>query len=167
MSSPGPFGRRGADLRVPSGEVLGTYDTYAEAQSVVDRLAKADYPVREVSIVGNDLKTVERVTRKLSWNRAALEGALSGAWLGLFLGLLFSFFPTSFSWTLFAAAVLIGAAFGLFFRLVGYAVSRRNRDFDSHTQVLAANYQVLVGPEHLEKAQAALSSGRTDPSTTP
>lgn len=167
MSSAGPFARRGAKLRVPVGEVLGTFETYAEAQSVVDRLAKADYPIAEVSIVGNDLKTVERVTRKRSWNRAALEGALSGAWLGLFLGLLFSFFPTSFSWTLFAAAVLIGAAFGLFFRLVDYAVSRRSRDFDSSTQVLATTYEVLVAPEHLSKAQEALATGTTSPDPQP
>ena len=54
---------------VPRGDVLGTYDTYPEAQSVIDRLAKADFPVAQLSIVGNDLKTVERVTRKLSWHR--------------------------------------------------------------------------------------------------
>src|SRR5882762_7081683 len=102
-------------LTVPKGDVLGTYDTYPEAQSVVDRLAKADFAVAQVSIVGNDLKTVERVTRKLSWNRAALEGLLSGAWFGLFLGLVFSIFGFGGSAALgfFAAAVLIGAAFGL------------------------------------------------------
>jgi len=159
VTTPAPFGRRGAPARVPTGEVLGSYETYGQAESVVDRLAKADYPVGEVSIIGNDLKSVERVTRKRSWNRAALEGALSGAWFGLFLGLLFTFFPASFTWSLFAAAVLIGAAFGMFFRLVGYAVSRRNRDFDSMTRVVAASYDVLVPGGRLETAQDALARG--------
>lgn len=137
--------------------MLGTYDTYPEAQSVVDRLAKADFEVSRVSIVGNDLKTVERVTRKLSFNRAALEGALSGAWFGLFIGLLFSFFTTPFPWKIFGAAVLIGAAFGLFFRLVSYAVNRRTRDFESTSQVLASNYQIIVDPTLTAKAQDALA----------
>jgi hypothetical protein len=151
---------RAADLqRVPRGDILGTYDTYPEAQSVVDRLAKADFAVANVSIVGNDLKTVERVTRKLSWSRAALEGALSGAWFGLFIGLLFSLFEprTGFNFALLVAAILIGAAAGLLFRLGGYAFSRRSRDFDSTRQMLASNYQVLVTDGQLATAQEALA----------
>jgi len=151
---------RAADLqRVPRGDVLGTYDTYPEAQAVVDRLAKADFAVANVSIVGNDLKTVERVTRKLSWNRAALEGAVSGAWFGVFVGLLFTLFPSQsgVQWGLFVAAILIGAAAGLLFRLAGYAFSRRSRDFDSTRQMLAANYQVIVASGQLAAAQDALS----------
>jgi hypothetical protein len=149
---------RAADLqRVPRGDVLGTYDTYPEAQSVVDRLAKADFAVASVSIVGNDLKTVERVTRKLSWNRAALEGVISGAWFGLFLGILFSLFSASTAaWELFIAAILIGAAAGLLFRLAGYAISRRSRDFDSTRQMIASNYQVIVADGQLAAAQEAL-----------
>ena len=159
MTNSGPFARRPQGNSVPHGDVLGTYDTYPEAQSVVDRLAKADFPVAQLSIVGNDLKTVERVVRKRSWNRAALEGALSGAWFGLFLGLLFTLITPTFSWTLFAAAVLIGAAFGMFFRLATYAVSRRNRDFTSTHQVLASNYQIIIDPELTAKAQQVLAAG--------
>ena len=147
-------------LRVPTGDVLGTYDTYPEAQAIVDHLAKVDFPVAQVSIVGNDLKSVERVTRKLSWSRAALEGALSGAWFGLFLGLLFSFLAppkAGFGLGFFFAAVLIGAGFGLLFRLVTYAISRRTRDFDSTHQVLATNYQVLVATGQVEAARDALA----------
>lgn len=158
MSTPGLFGRgRGGDeLRVPRGEVIGTFDTYPEAQAVVDRLAKADFPVADVSIIGNDLKTVERVTRKLSWNRAALEGALSGMWFGLFIGLVLSLFDP-LAWSILVAALLIGAVFGMFFRIAMYAIARRSRDFDSRTQVLASNYQVIVPPNDVAKAQDVLS----------
>lgn len=137
--------------------MLGSYDTYAEAQSVVDRLAKADFTIADLSIIGSDLKIVERVTRKLSWSRAALEGALSGAWFGLFIGLLLTFFTTPINWSFVVAALLIGAVAGMFFRLISYGISRRSRDFDSQTQVLATQYQVLVAGEHLAKAQDALS----------
>ena len=157
MTNTRPNDPREALLHVPKGDILGTYETYPEAQAIVDRLAKADFPVAQISILGNDLKTVERVTRKLAWNRAALEGALSGAWFGLFLGLLFSLVYTGFSITYFVAAVLIGAAFGLFFRLATYAIGRRNRDFDSTKQVLASNYQVVVDPSLTAKAQDVLA----------
>lgn len=159
MSNPGLFGRgRGSIPQgVPRGDVLGTYDSYPEAQAVVDKLAKGDFPVADVSIVGSDLKTVERVTRKLSWNRAALEGALSGAWFGLFIGLVLTLFEPTINPTIFLAALLIGAVFGMFFRLVGYGISRRSRDFDSRTQVLASSYQVIVASGELGKAQDVLS----------
>ena len=166
MSNPGanrgPLGRQANFLRVPKGDILGTYDTYPEAQAVVDRLAKADFPVAQLSIVGNDLKSVERVTRKLSWSRAALEGALSGAWFGLFIAVLFTFFSPTINWGIFGAAVLIGAASGMLFRLVSYGISRRSRDFESTNQVLASNYQVLVDPTMLSQAQEALARPSTD-----
>ena len=158
MTNPNPARRPQDLLRVPTGDVLGTYDTYPEAQAIVDHLAKADFPVGQVSIVGNDLKSVERVTRKLSWSRAALEGALSGAWFGLFLGFLFTFVTVGFNTGLFIAAILIGAAFGLFFRLVTYAINRRNRDFDSTKQVLASNYQILVPSDLTARAQQIIAT---------
>jgi hypothetical protein len=158
----GPFGRKANFLKVPKGEVLGTYDTYPEAQAIVDRLAKAEFAVSQLSIVGNDLKSVERVTRKLSWSRAALEGALSGAWFGLFVAVLLTFFSPTINWGVFGAAVLIGAASGMLFRLVSYGISRRSRDFESTNQVLASNYQVLVDPSQLSQAQEALARPSSD-----
>ena len=162
MTNPTPAPRPQDLLRVPTGDVLGTYDTYPEAQAIVDHLAKADFPVAQVSIVGNDLKSVERVTRKLSWSRAALEGALSGAWFGLFLGFLFTFVTVGFNTGLFIAAILIGAAFGLFFRLVTYAINRRSRDFDSTKQVLASNYQVLVPADLVARAKQVIATPLAD-----
>ncbi|CAN5422127.1 membrane protein [soil metagenome] len=165
MTNQNAFGRRGPALpSIPKGDVLGTYDTYLEAQSVVDRLSKAEFDVAHLSIVGNDLKTVERVTGKLTYARAALAGAASGAWLGLFFGLVFTLFtpPTPQSFGFVGAALLIGAGFGVIFGLVTYAINRRNRDFTSTHQVLASNYQIISDPEVTAKAQQALSQAPTD-----
>lgn len=137
---------------------MATYVTYAEAQAAVDVLAKADFPVRQLSIVGNDLKTVESVTGKLSYGRVALGGAASGAWLGIFFGLLFFIFsPTGSSLPFVFAAVLIGAGFGMLFGLVSYALNRRRRDFTSTMQVIATNYQVIVDHALVNKARNMLS----------
>ena len=159
MTNPTTLGRRGAPTpRLPQGDVLGTYDTYPEAQSVVDRLSKAEFDVKQLSIVGNDLKTVERVTGKLTWGRAALAGAASGAWLGLFFGLVVVIFspasPQLFGYL--GAALLIGAGFGMIFGIVSYAITRRRRDFTSTHQVIASNYEIIIDPQLTAKAQDAL-----------
>jgi hypothetical protein len=152
------FGRRPqVQPTLPKGDVLGTYETYLEAQSVVDRLAKADFEVKKVAIVGNDLKTVERVTGKLTNGKAALTGAVSGAWFGLFLGLLFFLFSPSPQLGFVAAATLIGAGFGMLFGVFTMAVGRRRRDFTSTHQVLASNYQIIIDAELTLKAQDVLA----------
>jgi len=43
---------------IPRGEVVATFDSYDDAQKAVDTLSKAEFPVKEVSIIGNDLVSV-------------------------------------------------------------------------------------------------------------
>ncbi len=151
-------GRPAAFPSLPKGDVLGTYDAYEEALAVVDRLSRAEFPVKQVSIVGSDLRTVERVTGKMTYGRAALAGAASGAWFGLFLGLLlFIFSPTDNSFLYVGAAILIGAGFGMLFGIVSYSFNRRRRDFTSIHQVIAAKYEVMIDPTLTVKAQEILA----------
>ena len=152
------FSRRSIGFpTLPKGDVLGTYATYDEAQSVVDRLAKAEFPVKQVSIVGSDLRTVERVTGKMTYGKAAIAGAASGAWMGLFFGLLlFIFTPTPNAIAYVGAAALIGAGFGMLFGIVSYALNRRRRDFTSIHQVIAARYEIFVDPSLMVRAQELL-----------
>ena len=169
MSTQSPFTRRGPAPSpvLPRGEVLATYDTYAEAQAAVDSLAKTEFPVKELAIVGNDLKSVERVTGKLRWGRVALTGAGSGAWLGVFFGLLFFVFtPTGSSLPFVLAAVLIGAGLGMLFGIVTYSISRRRRDYTSTMQVIASNYQVVVDAALVNRARNLLT-GQGDRAPAP
>jgi hypothetical protein len=156
-----PTARRGIPRfpAIPRGEVVATFETYQDAQAAVDRLAHAEFPVKEVSIVGSDLKSVERVTGKLSYGRAALAGALSGLWVGLFFGLLLVLLsPTGTTPLFIGAAALIGAGFGLFFNIAVYSVGRRRRDFTSVMQVIATSYSVIVAPEFANRARTALDA---------
>ncbi|BDZ49840.1 hypothetical protein GCM10025867_20810 [Frondihabitans sucicola] len=158
MSSQRPLGRRGPQYpTLPRGDVLGTYETYPEAQAVVARLAQREFPVAHVSIVGNDLKTVERVTGALSYGRVALAGALSGFWLGVFLGIVVTLFSGSSALGLIGAAAVIGAGFGMLYGVVSYSLTRRRRDFTSTHQVLASNYQVIVESQFTVRAQELLA----------
>ena len=159
MSNQSPFGGRMARAfpTLPQGETVASFETYAEAQAAVDALAKAEFPVKELAIVGTGLTSVERITGKLTWSRAAGAGALSGAWFGTFLGLLFFIFaPSPSSVGILLSAVLIGAGFGMIFSVVSYSVNRRRRDFTSVAQVLATRYSIVAEAAHLERARQIL-----------
>ncbi|WP_205864562.1 general stress protein [Planctomonas sp. JC2975] len=155
MTSQGPVGGRSRQMfpTLPRGEVVATFETYPEAQAAVEVLVKGEFPIAQVSIVGSDLKTVERVTGKLSWGRVAAAGAASGVWLGIFLGLLLLIFSPATSFGVLLAALLLGAGFGILFGLVSYAITRRRRDYTSMTQVLATSYSIIVDPELANRAR--------------
>ncbi|MEK6309550.1 MAG: general stress protein [Curtobacterium sp.] len=157
MSNQSPFGGRTAQAfpTLPRGDVLGTYDSYPEAQRVVAKLAESDFPVAKIAIVGNDLKTVERVTGKMTYGRAAIAGALSGLWLGIFFGIVLTLFSPTAGGLIIAAAI-IGAAFGMLYGIVSFAITKRQRDFTSVHQVLATNYQIVVDPQLTGQAQKIL-----------
>lgn len=144
---------------LPKGEVISTYDHYVDAMHSVDRLVRANFPIGSVSILGNDVRSVERVTGKLSYGRVALMGALSGAYFGLFLGLLlFIFQPENEGIAgVFLAAIVIGAGFGMLFGVLSYAMNRNRRDFSSVMQFVATRYDLITTPELVHDARAILS----------
>jgi hypothetical protein len=145
--------------KLPKGEPVATYETYDEAQKAVVALAEADFPVTQVSIVGNELTSVERVTGKLTYARAAVAGGASGAWLGLFLGLVTFLFSPVPNVSSVIGAIIIGLGFGAIFGIVSYSITRRRRDFTSVMQVIATSYSVVVEPDSLHRARNVLGIG--------
>lgn len=137
---------------------LGTYDEYAQAQEAVDHLSDEGFPVESILIVGTDLKQVERVTGRLTTGRVALMGAASGAWLGVFIGLLLGIFAPEGDWvTTVLTGLALGVAFGTIWSLLGYALTRGQRDFRSVSRTEASRYEVLVEHKHLARAQELLA----------
>ncbi len=158
MSNLSPFSRRGRVApAIPHGDVLGTYDTYLEAQSVVDRLSKADFEIRGLAIVGNNLTSVESVTGKMTYGRTALAGAARGAWFGLFIGLMFFIFSPIPVIGYIAAAAFIGAGISMVFSVAMYTLGRRTRDFTSTNHVLARNYDIIISPQLALRARTILA----------
>jgi hypothetical protein len=144
---------------IPRGQVIATYDTYVEAQRAVDFLADEQFAVENVSIVGSDLKMVERVTGRLTRGRAAAAGAASGAWFGLFVGVLLSLFAESGTngFALVVAALIYGAVFGTIFGFVGHMLSGGKRDFTSRSKIVSSRYEIVVVWAHADKAREVLS----------
>lgn len=164
-----PDGLGNMFMTIPRGPVLGRYSDYQDAQKVVDFLADNDFPVKNVSIIGNDLKLVERVSGKLTYPKVALQGAMQGAMMGLFFGLIMMLFspPGVNIATVMLAALLIGAVMWMIFGIIQYALRRGKRDFASTRQVLPASWDVIVNPQVAGQAQALLRKLQDRPASLP
>jgi hypothetical protein len=143
----------------PTGFAVAAYPTYVQAQSAVEHLAKQDFAVENVTIVGSDLQLVERVTGRLTRGKVAAAGAASGAWMGLFVGVLMTLFAVQESGTLLLilVGVGIGALFGMAMGLLGYSMASGRRDFTSSSQVVAQRYDLLCAPATAEQARDLLA----------
>jgi hypothetical protein len=150
-----------ADNRLPTlpdGWPVGSYDTYKDAQQAVDHLADSEFPVKGITIVGVDPMLVERVDARLTWKRVLTAGAASGAWLGLFVGLLLSLFTIGGGVLPILIGLVSGVGFGLASAAVRYASTRGQRDFVSHSQLVARRYDVLCQPRNAERARDLLAA---------
>lgn len=141
---------------LPAGDEVAAYSTYLEAQKAVDYLSDNKFPVENVTIVGTDLRMVERVTGRLTYGRVALAGALSGAWFGFFVGLLITLFAGEAGLQVMFAGIALGAGFGLLFSILSYAFTGGRRDFTSSSQIVAATYAILCVHDHASDARALL-----------
>ena len=149
-----------ASVSMPLGGVqVGSYDSYEQAQAAVDYLSDERFAVENVTIIGSDLRMVEKVTGRLTWGRALAAGAAGGAWWGLFVGLLLGIFSTTgTAWiVLVLVGLAIGLVFGAAFAAIGYAATRGRRDFTSTSQIVAGRYDVMCNPAHAEEARALLA----------
>ncbi len=141
---------------------LGVFDRYEDAQKAVDYLSDHEFPVRNVMIVGTDLKQIERVTGRLTKGRVLAGGALSGMWMGAFVAMVFAWVDTkAASVASFVATMAFGALFGLIWVWLTYRLTGGARDFTSVSQVVATKYEVLV--EHRFVTQARELLGQMDP----
>ena len=149
-----------ASVSMPLGGVqVGSYDTYEQAQAAVDYLSDEKFAVENVTIIGSDLKQIEKVTGRLTTGRAIAAGAAGGAWWGLFVGLLLGIFSTNgTSWIgSVLTGLLIGLVFGALFGWTGYAATQGRRDFTSTSAILASRYDVMCNPVAAEEARAHLA----------
>jgi hypothetical protein len=145
---------------------VARFDDYEGAQRAVDRLSDDGFPVEKLDIVGSDLRTVERVTGRLTTGRAAGAGALTGLWAGLLFGILIGLFTSGHSFL--AAAVtgaLLGAAWGAVFGYFAHARTRGQRDFSSVRQLAATRYDLIAREGTVDRARSMLSEAGLLPQT--
>lgn len=167
MTSPGTTtrGARSRFPKVPEGDVIASLDSYEAARSVVDGLAKQDFPVSTVSILGSHLRTVERVTGRMSFGKAALGAVGTGVMLGLFVGLLVLIVTPGVGFETLIAILPVAIGFSVIWSVIGYAVNPQRRQFTSVMQVVATHFDVVVPRELAGKARGLL--GTREQAVTP
>ncbi|WAA67346.1 general stress protein [Microbacterium oxydans] len=150
-----------------TGEIVASMRDYESAQKTVSKLIAGEVPARDIAIVGQSVRTVERVTGKLGYAAAARSGAINGVLIGLFLSAILVLGNPEVPIQLFVGFVFIGVAVGMLLSLVTYAIVRRRRDFASVTQFAADHYEVTVQAASLSKARQVLGATKVAPVRPP
>lgn len=153
MTQQNPIAANQALFKLEYPQSLGVFDSYPDAQKAVDHLADHHFPVGNLAIVGTDLRLVERVTGRRTWGTTLGQGVMSGLSTGFIVAIfMMILFPSPNFLGQLLTALVIGVAIGLLFAVLGYALSRGQRDFTSVTQTVATKYELLC--EHKVVAQA-------------
>ncbi|SJN30044.1 hypothetical protein FM104_06795 [Microbacterium esteraromaticum] len=149
------------------GEMIASTRDYEAAQKTVSKLIAGEVPARDIAIVGQSVRTVERVTGKLGYAAAARSGAINGVLIGLVLSAIMLFGNPDAPISLFLGFLFVGVALGMIMSLVTYAIVRRRRDFASVTQMIADHYEVRVQAASLAKARQVVGGAERPASTRP
>lgn len=143
------------------GETVASVRDYEAAQKTVSKLIAGEVPARDIAIVGQGVRTIERITGRLGYAAAARSGAVNGVLIGLLLSAILVIGNPDAPIQLFVGFVFIGVALGMVMSLITYAIVRRRRDFASVTQLAADHYEVTVLPASLAKAREVVGDQRT------
>ena len=153
---------------LPEGDVVASYSSYERAQESVDRLARNEgFSVKSISIVGSDLKSVERVTGRMNTGKAALNGALSGLFLGMFFGATMMLFMPDVLLVTLLGVLLLATVFGAVWGMIVYAISPNKREFASMMQLTATKYDVIVPHGLAAEARQILGTAAAQPASAP
>ncbi len=138
------------------GQAVASLPTYEAAQKAVSTLIAADIPARDIAIVGQGLRSVERVTGRLGYATAARSGAINGVLLGLLFSAILVIGTPSVPIQAFVGVLFVGIAIGMLLSIVTYSFVRRRRDFASVMQVVADHYEVTVATGSVQRARQVL-----------
>jgi uncharacterized membrane protein len=121
--------------------VIGVYNTMSEAEQAVHGLDKGGFPIKQVSIVAQDMQSEKEVHGYVTAGDVAKAGANTAAWVGGFFGLLVG---AAFIWVPGFGPLLVAGSFasmllgsmegvvagaaggGLLGALVGWGVSKQH-----------------------------------------
>jgi len=142
--------------------VIASFDNYVQAEAAVDYLADRHFPVEKIAIVGRDIRLVEQVIGRMTYLRAALNGAAAGALPGALVGWLFGLLdwidPLRSSLLLALYGLLFGALLGGLLHVVLYAMQRGRRDFAAVAAMQPTSYDIVVDIDAADRAERELAS---------
>ncbi len=139
-----------------TGETVASFSQYEQAQKAVSTLISGDVPAKEIAIVGQGLRSIERITGRLGYAAAARSGAVNGLVLGVLFAFVFVIGSPTIAIQAFVGVLLVGIAFGMLLSIVLYSFVRRRRDYASVMQVVADHYEVTVTDSSVGRARQVL-----------
>ena len=157
------MGGRSAQGSDAVGQAVASFPTYEAAQKAVSSLIAADIPARDIAIVGQGLRSIERITGRLGYASAARSGAVNGLLLGLLFSAILVIGSPSVPIQAFVGVLFVGIAIGMLLSIVTYSFVRRRRDYASVMQVVADHYEITVTDTSVHRARQVL--GPQAPST--
>ncbi len=147
-----------------STETVASYSSYQEAQRAVDHLSDSGFAISRVSIVGVDVRYVERVSGPFSYTHAAVQGMIGGAGIGALVGFVLGALSLVDPLVSVIASALYGLLFGGVIGLalgpLSHSLWRGKRDFTSNANLEASSYEIRVSRNVAEKAKRLLQKGR-------
>ncbi len=144
------------------GQTVASFPTYEAAQKAVSRLIAGEVPARDIAIVGQGLRSVEKVTGKLGYATAARAGATNGVLLGLLFSAILVIGSPSVPIQAFVGVIFVGIALGMLLSIVTYSFVRRRRDFASVMQVVADHYELMIAASSVQRARQVLGGSADD-----
>lgn len=143
------------------GQKVASFPDYEAAQKAVSALIAAEVPARDIAIVGQGLRSIERVTGRLGYATAARSGAINGVLLGLLFSAILVIGTPSVPIQAFVGVIFVGIAIGMLLSIVTYSFVRRRKDFASVMQVVADHYEVAVATDSVQRARQVLGRQAT------
>jgi hypothetical protein len=150
------MGGRSAQGSDAVGQAVASFPTYEAAQKAVSSLIAADIPARDIAIVGQGLRSIERITGRLGYASAARSGAVNGLLLGLLFSAILVIGSPSVPIQAFVGVLFVGIAIGMLLSIVTYSFVRRRRDYASVMQVVADHYEITVTDNSVHRARQVL-----------
>ena len=139
---------------------VASFIRYDDAEAAVEYLATHNFPVERMAVVGEDVRLIEQIVRRVSYGRAALHGARSGALPGILIGWLFGVFdwfhPIIASVALALYGLLFGAVIGALLGVLFHALQHGRRDFGTAQAILPSRYELVVDDEVADAAARLL-----------
>ena len=137
--------------------------TFAALADVEDVLSRVEFPVERTTIVGTDLRFVERVEGRMSTARAAGYGTVAGAWLGALVASFAAIFTAESVGAVLSmlfGGIMLGALFGAVFGVVAYRFAGPRGGISANVSLVASRYELRTDPALADQLRALLEQDR-------